>query len=406
MTQLAVCLRAPALWNTCVCTWCSKAVINNVMHTWVCCVRCRAAGQLAAGIIKAAQNDAAGKLLLTRALKTAHGSMGNHQLVAQVPAAASTAARLCDQPLECMHIRKLRQHAAPCVYVFRTAVAHPEPQMQERSQADQSGPGLTRAVLSCSPEALSRWTSTGHLDAGLITATPPFKPAQVQVMHTSTAAAPGGQQVTGGGAAQVLVALGPLQAKPPNADPRGGRDMCSNSYTLAKALGDLPTQIAAVDAVLQCPRQPLTPNPNPAPCMASGCAAQRVLVLASEACRTQAATAVDAEARRGVQGRRSTGRVTAEREEGGGEGGGAAAPHPRRHAGAPSLCCAGALSLRGGPPATPHVLGSCLHAPAHRAVPCWRQPRQRCPVRGNKQTARETRHWTQIVHHTRSGPLR
>lgn len=95
MTQLAVCLRAPALWNTCVCTWCSKAVINNVMHTWVCCVRCRAAGQLAAGIIKAAQNDAAGKLLLTRALKTAHGSMGSHQLVAQVPAAASTAARLC-----------------------------------------------------------------------------------------------------------------------------------------------------------------------------------------------------------------------------------------------------------------------------------------------------------------------
>lgn len=68
----------------------------------------------------------------------------------------------------------------------------------------------------------------------------------------------------------MLVALGPMQARPPNADPRGGRDMCSNSYTLAKALGDLPTQIAAVDAVLQCPRQPLTPNPNPAPCMAAG----------------------------------------------------------------------------------------------------------------------------------------
>lgn len=93
----------------------------------MCRVRCRAAGQLAAGIIKAAQNDAAGKLLLTRALKTAHGSMGSHQLVAQVPAAASTAARLstsatsaplhlCDQPLECMHTRRLRQPAAPCVF--------------------------------------------------------------------------------------------------------------------------------------------------------------------------------------------------------------------------------------------------------------------------------------------------
>lgn len=50
------------------------------------------------------------------------------------------------------------------------------------------------------------------------------------------------------------MALGPLQARPPNADPTGGRDMCSNSYTLAKSLGDLPTQIAAVHAVLQCPR--------------------------------------------------------------------------------------------------------------------------------------------------------
>ena len=80
------------------------------------------------------------------------------------------------------------------------------------------------------------------------------------------------------------MALGPLQAKPPNADPRGGRDMCSNSYTLAKALGDLPTQIAAVEAVLQCPRQGSTRT------LQSGRArvAQRALALASAACRMQA----------------------------------------------------------------------------------------------------------------------
>lgn len=51
--------------------------------------------------------------------------------------------------------------------------------------------------------------------------------------------------------AQILAALGPLQAE---RDPAGSREMCSNSYVLSKGLDDLPSQIQAASATVACLR--------------------------------------------------------------------------------------------------------------------------------------------------------